>query len=98
MFELLSGEPLFGEGDTLVLLDKVMNEPIPPIRSIISDVPEEVERILGRALERDLEKRYQTAREMGDDLEHYMYDKGYGPTNLVLADHLAELFPDRVRR
>jgi hypothetical protein len=30
---------------------------------------------------------------MGEACEHYLYDKGYGPTNLTLKQHLHALFP-----
>ena len=31
---------------------------------------------------------------MGEACEHFLYDKGYGPTNLTLKRHLAALFPE----
>ena len=95
MFELLSGQNLFEDEDTLVTLDKVMHQDIPSLRGLNPQIPPKVEQILTRALERDLDKRYQTAHEMGDDLEHFMYDKGYGPTNLALEKYLYELYPDK---
>ncbi|MBI4616726.1 MAG: serine/threonine protein kinase [Planctomycetes bacterium] len=97
MFELLTGECLFQDDDTLVILDKVQHEKLPAIRNFVSDIPKEVERILYKALERELDRRYQSAAEMLSDLEHFMYDKGYGPTNQVLEKYMRELFPDRVR-
>ena len=48
--------------------------------------------ILKRALQRDPGKRYASAAEMGQDCEHQLYDKGYGPTNLTLTQYLASLF------
>ena len=52
-----------------------------------------VEKILEEALKLDPEKRYAHAKQMGQALEHYMYDKGYGPTNEKLAAYLAEIDP-----
>jgi hypothetical protein len=49
--------------------------------------------ILRRALQRDPARRYASAGEMGQACEHFLYDKGYGPTNLTLKQHLYELFP-----
>ena len=34
-----------------------------------------------------------TAKEFGQDLEHYMYDDKYGPTNEKLSRYLNRLFP-----
>jgi hypothetical protein len=33
---------------------------------------------------------------MGEACEHYLYDKGYGPTNLTLKQYLNDLFPPDV--
>lgn len=63
-----------------------------PIAMVNPAVPARLAEIVGRALERDREKRYQTAGELGLDLERHLYEKGYGPTNLSLAAHMAEVF------
>ena len=47
-----------------------------------------------KALERDREKRYQTASEMVHDLEYYMYNNRYGPTSMTLAKYLQGIFPE----
>lgn len=92
--ELLTGKPLFGgEGDTITVLDRVMKHDAPPVRDVRPDTPEAVARIVGSALERSRDRRYQTAKRMGDDLEHFMYDKGFGPTNQTLEAYLRERFP-----
>lgn len=93
-YETLTGDVLFEQAETLVMLEKVMQEPIPPLSQVRPDCPPELSRIIERSLERDLNKRYPNAREMGDDLEHFLYDKGFGPTNQTLEKHLLEIFPD----
>src|SRR5437660_29559 len=44
-------------------------------------------------LPRDSERRFGSAGEMGEACEHYLSDKGSGPTNLTLKQHLYVLFP-----
>lgn len=66
---------------------------IPAPRSVNPDIPEELEKILLKGLESDVNKRYQSAAEMGYDLEYYIYHKGYGPTIQTLQKHLRKLFP-----
>jgi len=95
MYELLSGKPLFRVDNTMVALRDVSLKDIPPIREVNPRVPEEVERILNKALERDRKKRYQSAGDFGYDLEYYMYHNRFGPTNVTLEKYLAKLFPDR---
>src|SRR4029077_17095850 len=77
LYELLSGEPLFDEGDTLVTLESVVSREIKPIREINRTIPEEVAKIIDRALIRDMNGRYQTAGRMGYDLERYMYSNRF---------------------
>ncbi len=65
-----------------------------PIEAINPGVPPRLAEIVGRALARDRAARFATAGEMGLALERYLYEKGYGPTNLTLADHMREAFPE----
>ena len=51
------------------------------------------ETIIGKALQRDRDQRYQSAYEMLTDLELYLYSDRYGPTNEKLAVYLADIFP-----
>ena len=67
-----------------------------PLRLLNPEVPERLEQIVNHALERDPARRYATAGDMGLDLERFIYEKGYGPTNLTLAAHLKNLFTDPV--
>jgi len=82
---------LAGE-DTAEVLGLVTAGPIPSPAERNPEVPEAVVQIVARALERDPERRYTTAGEMGEACEHFLYDKGYGPTNLTLKRYLAALF------
>ncbi len=94
LFELLTGQRLFRAKTTAEVLEKVVTEPIPSVRSLRPDVPEAVEAIVRRALERNPNRRYASAAEMGEACEHHLYDKGYGPTNLTLKRYVARLFPE----
>ena len=69
-----------------------MSGDIPKARSINPAVPEAVEAILSRALERASARRFPSAAAMGEACEHVLYDKGYGPTNLTLKHYLSSIF------
>lgn len=60
------------------------------------EIPVRLNEILQRALSRDLSARYQTADEMLFELEHFIYHKGYGPTNETLGKFIRELFKDEL--
>ena len=92
MYELLTGHHIFETDDIYQTLDNVKEAPIPNPKTVRPELPDMLCDILMKALERDLTKRYQTAGEMGVDLEYYMYHKGYGPTNVTLGNYLKNVF------
>ncbi len=93
-FELLTGKMVYKVRDIDALIDKMERFRIPHVRKVNAAVPEVLDEIVMKAVQLDPESRYKTAREMGQALEHYMYDKGYGPTNEKLAEYIAEVFPE----
>jgi len=94
MFELLTGERLFCAETASAARDKVLRRPIPRPRDLNPAISEGVEAALLRTLERDPEARYQTAGELGTDLEYQIYHQGYGPTIVTLEKHMRQLFPE----
>jgi serine/threonine protein kinase len=92
MYELLTGHHIFETEDIYQTLENVKEAPIPHPKKYRADLPDMLCDILMRSLERDLNKRYQTAGEMGVALEYYMYHKGYGPTNVTLGNYVKEHF------
>lgn len=91
-YEMLTLDRLFkGETAEATLIEVVAGVMRSP-RDLNPDVPEPVLEILSRTLERRLEKRYSSAAELGAACEHWLYDKGYGPTNLTLKEYNAALF------
>lgn len=75
LFEALTGSlPINADtvGDLMVQI--VIEEP-PPLRTLRTDIPESVEQVVLRALEKEREKRFQLAKEMFDVLLPFV-DKG----------------------
>jgi serine/threonine-protein kinase len=94
LHEMLTLRRLFGGESTAEILDQVISAEIRSPRQWNPDVPERVAKLVGKALERDRRRRFSSAAEMGSACEHYLYDKGYGPTNLTLKENLAEVFSE----
>jgi serine/threonine-protein kinase len=94
LYEMLTGEKLFSGRTTGEILEKVIGARIPSPRSANPSVPQDVAVMVHRALQRDPSLRFESAGEMGEACEHYLYDKGYGPTNLTLKHYVTTLFPD----
>jgi serine/threonine-protein kinase len=93
LFEMLTLRRLFDGKTTGQVLEQVVGGHHPSPRNFNPDIPDGVMRILRTALQRDSSRRFASAGEMGEACEHYLYDKGYGPTNLTLKQHLHALFP-----
>ena len=69
LWEALTGARLFRAETERDTLARVMAAPIAAPSSIVASIPPELDAIVLRGLERDLDKRYKTAREMARDLE-----------------------------
>jgi serine/threonine protein kinase len=77
MFEALTGEPPVKEGTTVETLYKHIAGTIPRISQLHQElnVPTDIEALVARALVNDVEKRYQSASEMLEDLARVDLEK-----------------------
>ncbi len=91
--EMLLGKNLFRGSTRVESRRNILTLPIPQFSTLRSDIDAKLNTILHKALNRDRDKRYQSAFEMLTDLELYLYSDRYGPTNEKLAVYLAEVFP-----
>ena len=94
LFEMLTLQRLFEGETTAEVLENVITGQHPAPRSINPAIPDGVVAIVRTALQRDPARRYASAAEMGAACEHFLYDKGYGPTNLSLKEYVGVLFPE----
>src|SRR5207249_201638 len=69
MFEMLTGFVPFRGTYQEATFHAIKNEPLPSLRAARPDTPEALERIVMKALEKDPQKRFQTAREPARDLK-----------------------------
>ncbi|MDX2035247.1 MAG: serine/threonine-protein kinase [Isosphaeraceae bacterium] len=75
LYEVLLGRPAFGESNRIRLLEQV-REAVPPApRSIVPEIPRDLETILLKAMAREPEKRYATAEDLADDLRRFLEDR-----------------------
>ncbi len=68
LFECLAGKPPFHDPLEEAVLKMHTDRPAPDVRRLRDDTPAPLARVIGRALEKDPQERWQTAREMLDAL------------------------------
>ena len=68
LFQLLTGALPFDAGETAATLLKIVNDPPPPLSAYLKEYPVELEAIISKALAKNREERYATARDFAFDL------------------------------
>jgi WD40 repeat protein/tRNA A-37 threonylcarbamoyl transferase component Bud32 len=71
LFQLLTGELPFRGNPNMLIMQILRDEPPSP-RKLNSRVPRDLETITLKCLEKEAGKRYQTAKDLGDDLRRYL--------------------------
>ncbi|MGE0789719.1 MAG: PEGA domain-containing protein [Sandaracinaceae bacterium] len=98
LYELLTGERLFvGESD-FSTLEKVRNVEIMPPSTYNRRIPEELEQIVLKALAKDVDDRYQTAMDLHDDLQSFMYTSGNFFSRKDLSAYMRKAFAEEIAK
>jgi TonB family protein len=92
LFEMLTSQKLFSGDSELSVLEQVREARVRAPSSVNDEIPAEVDTIVLKALAVEPEQRYQTAGEMGRDLEQILYSYRPTPTSADLAIHMDRLF------
>jgi TolB-like protein/Tfp pilus assembly protein PilF len=76
LYEMVTGRAPFGAASPTMAIDAVLNRTPPAPSSLDPTIPEDLSRVVAKALEKDPGYRYQTARELLTDLRRLARDTG----------------------
>nr|HEX4314251.1 protein kinase [Kofleriaceae bacterium] len=96
LWEALTLRRLFRGGNDSDTLRQVLEAPLQTPSEVNADVPAELDPIVMRALERDPDGRYATAKMMSDDLEEVLTQARYGARNDLIARYMQDTFRDHI--
>jgi eukaryotic-like serine/threonine-protein kinase len=86
LYEMAAGKKPFAGANIVTTLDAVLNQkPVSPL-TLNPSLPVELEGIIGKAMEKDRSKRYQSAAEMKADLLHLKKETESGLTRTSLRN------------
>lgn len=73
-YEMLTGKPPFAGETALETISSILKDEPQPLSQLQPDIPNEIERIAGKALRKDREERYQTAKDLLIDLKEARHE------------------------
>ncbi len=85
LHELLTGRPLHGAAEGQDLLEAVRAGAVEPPSMFVREVPQELEQIVMRALAKNREDRFQTARDMASAITRSLFQK-----QVLVDSHVVE--------
>ena len=74
LYELVSGRGPFDRPTSSEVIAAILDHDPPPLADYVGEIPSELERIISKALTKDREQRYQTAKDLLTDLRHLQRD------------------------
>jgi serine/threonine-protein kinase len=86
LWELLAGRRLFQGKSDYETVKQVQAAKVPPISQLNPEADSALESILARALARDRDKRYASARALGNDITRYLYKLGKPVNSFDVAE------------
>jgi serine/threonine-protein kinase len=98
LWELLAGRRLFMGDTDLETVRMVQAARVPPIKQFNPNVGDRLERVLAKALAGDPKQRYQTARELGSDLNQVLFHLGRSVSSFDIAQLVIPIWRDRMAR
>jgi serine/threonine-protein kinase len=98
LYELTTGKRLFKGSSEFETLKLIVDKDYPPPSEVKPGYPPALERIVMKALEKDREQRYQSAREMQRDLESFVREERLPVSQISLTQWMQSLFQEKLEQ
>ena len=95
LHEMATGRPAYSGQTSGVIFDGILNRVPVRLTAVNPELPPELDRIVGKALEKDREVRYQTASDLRADLERLKRDISSGRSAPAVTTGVAQAAPRR---
>ncbi|MBN8616589.1 MAG: serine/threonine protein kinase [Deltaproteobacteria bacterium] len=96
LFELTTGRRLFRGNNEMDTLRMIVDGEYPKPRDLNPGIPEALEKIILRSLEKDTDKRYQSARQMQGELEDFIRAAQLKVSPLSAGEWMQRLFAEKL--
>jgi serine/threonine-protein kinase len=96
LFELTTGKRLFKGASEFETLKLIIEKEYPKPSDVRPGYPQALERIVMRALAKNREERYESAREMQSDIETYVRNERIPVSQVSLTKWMEYLFEDKI--
>jgi serine/threonine protein kinase len=98
VFESLTGRSLYRRKTEAATMRAVIMDPVPSLKERLPDAPDDLERILQKALAKDANDRYESAEELAGELEAFGRSTNQFATQREVADFVKKVFPEEFNR
>ncbi|HSN82091.1 MAG TPA: serine/threonine-protein kinase [Polyangiales bacterium] len=94
IFETLTGKSLYRRQTEAATMRAVIMDPVPSLRDHLPDAPEELDRILQKALAKEAQDRFATAEQLANELESFGRNNESFAKQREVAEFVKRVFPE----
>ncbi|MCK6551601.1 protein kinase [Myxococcota bacterium] len=96
LYELCTGKRLFKHESELMILEMITKRTVVPPSQVAPGISPRLEEVIMTALEKPVERRFQTAQDMQIALEEYLREEQRAASNADIASYMRALFEDKI--
>ncbi|UCF46658.1 MAG: serine/threonine protein kinase, partial [Myxococcales bacterium] len=98
LFETLTGRSLYRRQTEAATMRAVIMDPVPSLKEHLPDVPEDLDKILQKALAKEAKDRFATAEEFANELERFGKSIEQLGKQREVANFVKKVFPEEFTR